>query len=287
MKYSANEIKVGVVVMTCITLFVVFFIALAGSGILEKTVPYKTRLIMSAGLEPGDVIRYGGMKVGRITDVFISEDDPQRIDVFFQVGEGTPVKTDSELFINYLGLLGDYYLEITAGSPDADLMPAGSMISPKSELMQFSDVIYRVDSISDNLLSVTQTVDRMFKVIDEKVELILTSADQVLANVNQFINEENRAKAESILNNVEHIMQVNADTISGILGNLESMLAQVDALSKSLNNVVVNNEQQIQDTMKLLQHLLISGEEAVVNVNSIISSRKQDIENTVTNIGSM
>ncbi|MBD3308735.1 MCE family protein, partial [candidate division KSB3 bacterium] len=279
MKYSANEIKVGFVVILSFTFLVGFIVVLTGSGLWEETVSYKTQFRMSAGLQAGDVVRYGGYKVGKLTDVHISKEDPTKIKVAFSVNTKTPVKEDSFVFINYIGLLGDYYIEIAAGSEDAPRLEPGSEI-PSKELMQFSDVIYRVDSISG-------IVEHLFTVIDEKVSLILTDANQVLSNVNQLIGDVNQQKVRSILNNVDTIVETNAETLGGILENLRSMLAQVDALSKSLNAVVVENEAEIQEAMRLLQSLMASGEETVGSLNSILGDRRDELEGVVTNVASI
>ena len=130
MKYSANEIKVGFVVVISVVFLLVFILALSGSGLWKKTMTYTTEFSMSAGLEPGDVVRYGGMEVGSITRVYIAPDDPKKIEIVLQVKENTPVKTDSIAFINFIGLLGAYYIEISAGSDNASLLPPGSILLP-------------------------------------------------------------------------------------------------------------------------------------------------------------
>ena len=146
--------------------------------------------------------------------------------------------------------------------------------------MQFSDMMDRVDSIST-------VIEHLFNVIDEKVTLILTDADEVINNVNELIGDVNREKVGSILDNVDLIVKTNAETIGGILENLRSMLSQVDALSGSLNRVVVDNEEQIQETFVLLNSLIESGEQTVGNLEELIGLSKDDIQRLVKNTTSV
>ena len=221
MKYSHNEIKVGFVVFSATALFVTFVLLLSGSGLWQDSVNYTAEFSMSAGLQPGDLVRYGGMKVGHILTVSIAPEHPDKIQIAFEVEATTPVKSDSVVFINYIGLLGAYYLEISAGSAESLPLPGGSLIASR-DLLQFSDMMARVDSISG-------IIEDLFVTIDEKVALILTNAEDTMLNVNQLLGAVNREKVTSILDNIDRIVTTNVETISGILKNLESMLSQVDA----------------------------------------------------------
>ncbi len=346
MKYSAHEIKVGFVVVTAIVLLAMFIIALTGSKFWVETITYTTSFYMSAGLEPGDEVRYGGMRVGKITQVYIAPDDPRRIEVVLTISKNTPVRQDSMAYISYIGLLGKYYVEISAGASfkltDQSLaklenegMPADVLTSlrnlkdhgfvredyflasikgkigeetltayqplivkyasadfneipllepgsvlPSRDIIQFSEMMDRVDSISG-------IIEHMFMIIDENVTLIMSDATNVLSNVNELIGSVNQEKIRSILDNVDQIITTNAETINGILENLRSMLGQVDALSGSLNTVIVENEPQIQATITLLQSLMQSGEAAIGNLNDLIGLSKDDIELLVNNAAGM
>ena len=79
MKYSKNEIKVGFVVVVALSFLTTFVIVLMGSNFWKKTVNYTATFYMSAGLEPGDLVRYAGMRVGKITSVDISPADPTEV----------------------------------------------------------------------------------------------------------------------------------------------------------------------------------------------------------------
>jgi phospholipid/cholesterol/gamma-HCH transport system substrate-binding protein len=282
MKYSQKEIRTGAIVMTVIVVAALFFVgftvALSGK-FWQKRKSFSTKFQMSAGLKTGDLVRYGGVKVGKITDVRISKEEHGKIDIDFVVDAETPVKTDSIAYINYIGLLGMYYIELSAGTETASLLPTGSAVVSR-DILQISDMLDRVDSISG-------IIEHMFAAIDEKVSLILTDATQMLDNVNQLIGNVNQEKVRSILDNVDQIMTTNAETIGGILRNLESMLVQLDALSGSVNSIIVENEDAIQETFLLTQELLRSGEATLGDIEEIIGLSKDDIQQIVTNTVSM
>ena len=84
-----NEAKVG--------LFVIAGVAVLGAGVyfvrttqtVKGQVPHKTYLRYAGGLAPGATVLFGGIKVGQVTAVRPDSEDPTRIEIGFQVRNGT------------------------------------------------------------------------------------------------------------------------------------------------------------------------------------------------------
>jgi len=129
MAYRADEVKVGLVIVVSLLILAGFIISIMGLKLGEPMDTYTTQLKFAGGVEPGTVVRFGGMQVGKVTEVDISPSDDTRIRLAMIVEKGLPVKTDSEVFINTIGFLGDYYLEISTGSPGLPLLPPGGEIN--------------------------------------------------------------------------------------------------------------------------------------------------------------
>ena len=58
---------------------------------------------------PGAMVRYGGMKAGKVEAVRVDPKDSTRIEIDFSVQRDIPVKTDSIAKISSLGALSDNY----------------------------------------------------------------------------------------------------------------------------------------------------------------------------------
>ncbi len=73
-KASFSELKVGIfVVVACTILAIAIFTIGTQVGLLEKTFAAKTYLNTVSGLKPGDIVLLGGVEVGNVTSVNITQ----------------------------------------------------------------------------------------------------------------------------------------------------------------------------------------------------------------------
>ncbi len=102
-----EEIKVGVVVTIAVLLFLVTLVFVGGVNLLRKhKAEYTTFFKFAGGLEPGSLVRYGGLKVGTVKSAQLDPHNSTRIEVVLQVDPDTPIKVDSIARISSLGFLG-------------------------------------------------------------------------------------------------------------------------------------------------------------------------------------
>ena len=68
-------------------------------------------------LQVGGTVRYRGLGVGRVTDMRIDEENIDRVRVTIQVGPDTPVRTNTVASLEYQGITGVAYVQLTGGAP--------------------------------------------------------------------------------------------------------------------------------------------------------------------------
>lgn len=113
-----------------------------------------------AGLNPGDDVRYGGLPVGTVTRIALAKDDPTRLVVAFRVSRETPVRVDTRASITQVGLLGEPYLQLEPGAPDARPLPAGGTV-PSITNMSFQDAMTRLAIFFDRADTLLSGAERM------------------------------------------------------------------------------------------------------------------------------
>lgn len=100
-------------------------ITLAGGdkGLLfQKTDSVRARLCNIGGLKKGAAVTMGGMMIGKVQGIsFTSGSKPHCIELTMTINKKMRayIKTDSVPIIKTQGMLGDRYVEISTGSPDA------------------------------------------------------------------------------------------------------------------------------------------------------------------------
>ena len=113
-------------------------IALAGGdkGIFfQKTVLLRARLCNIGGLKKGAAVTIGGMNIGRVQQIgFSREEGPHCIELLLAINKQmrSHIKADSVPVIKTQGMLGDRYIEISSGAPNAPELTEGEAITGKS-----------------------------------------------------------------------------------------------------------------------------------------------------------
>jgi ABC-type transporter Mla subunit MlaD len=122
------EAKVGAFVMVCLVLLGVTVYYAGNNQWGSHVTPYKTYLRYAGGVAPGTGVLFGGIAAGRVTAVRSSSEDPTRIEILFEVNEGTPINENSIAKLGSVSLMSSPALSITTGSNDAPRLKAGQMI---------------------------------------------------------------------------------------------------------------------------------------------------------------
>jgi phospholipid/cholesterol/gamma-HCH transport system substrate-binding protein len=291
MARSNEEIKVGVVVTVALLLFLVALVFVGGVDLLrKKKSEYTTHFKFAGGLQPGSLVRYGGLKVGTVASATLDRDDSTRIKVVLQIDPGTPIKVNSQARISSLGFLGENYVEVSPGTRNAALLPKGSEI-PAMEIVQLSDVFNNVNNIT---LNATKLVNDL----DDQVLELAKNANVLIKNLNDVVSPENKEHFTSIMANTDGMLKdsrphiektlANLDTVTGrmepVLANLNVTLGKANNLADHLDGVIVDNRKEIHDTIVRLQSTLNDAARIINDLDDTLGANRGNLDETLENI---
>jgi phospholipid/cholesterol/gamma-HCH transport system substrate-binding protein len=226
MEYRAHEVKAGLLVIAAGLVVVAFLVAMAGVKWRQDEKVYTARFNYLGGIERGSLVRYGGFLVGAVTDIYIAPDDKTKIEIKIAVDERAPVRVDSEAFISAINLMGDFYIELTTGSPDAELLPSGSLLQSR-DVPSFSRLSEPLAKLSD------------------QVEILLV-------RLNDMLRDENRAHLSNILANTDTLLDQSLGDITGLITNLNELTAQLESVSGRIDQMMGNNAEVLESTLTQL-----------------------------------
>jgi len=181
----------------------------------EKNVPYKTYLTSITGLKVGDPVRLAGVDVGKITSIIILND---KIEIDFEVKPGTRIKTDTVAGLRLTNLLGGQFLGLSFGSPNAPLLPAGSVVTGKD--------VANIDIIVDNL-------------------------SDVVKDAKSFVNNLNKNQ-EEVLKKISGILDENRGNLRESISNFNSITAKIDRGEGSLA-LLLNDKKLFNDASSAVE----------------------------------
>ncbi|MFZ0391701.1 MAG: MlaD family protein [Calditrichia bacterium] len=220
MRLRSKEFRFGIFILVASVALLTFLAVVTSEQLLKSTNTYFVAFENTSvfGLEKGASVNYLGLKVGTIQDIYIADDNINRIVVELKVAERVPIKSDAYADIVNMGITGLKMIEIRGGSNDAPKLESGDYIQPDSTIT--GELTERAGNIA------------------EKIE-------DLLDNLNNFADEENMNKLSGMMDqasvffsNVNDILERNDHQFDEILQATSNFAEHMDSVSNNLNQMV-------------------------------------------------
>ena len=172
----SQSIRVGAFLLVTFAILGTF-VFLVGSieSRFESKYQLKAEFQNVAGLNEGADVRVGGIRRGTVGRIQLPKRPDEKVTVTMSLAKDTldVVKQDSVASIKSEGLLGDKYVEVSFGSPEAGPVKGGDLIASEPAL-DISDLIAKTNQLLD---SAHQTL--------ENLQGVTANASAIAAKVNQ------------------------------------------------------------------------------------------------------
>jgi phospholipid/cholesterol/gamma-HCH transport system substrate-binding protein len=196
-----NYALVGAFVLVLSAVLIAGVLWLASGGALQKKYDYYLAIEDEsvAGLNLNAPVKYSGVDVGKVRQIHLDPENPERVILLFAIERGTPIKEDTVAVLKTQGLTGIAYVELSGGARDA----------PPLRLTAGHDypVIRTKPSLSARLENVLTTV--------------LAKLDSTSSTISALLSEENRAAFSSALADISTV----ARTIAARKNTLDAGMA--------------------------------------------------------------
>ncbi len=285
----SNESKVGLFVLVSAAIFAVAFVMIANVQLRGGLVRYKTYFSFAGGLEKGAVVRFGGLKAGRVADLHPWPEDPTKVELLLDVKPETPVRKDSLAAISTLGMLGENYLEITPGKKDSPPLPPGGTI-PSVETIDFATLTRRIGAV-------TETSQALIVDLHKNLNQISDKADHLIANLNEVTGEKNRKSLEQLLDRSNQMVADQAPKINNLTDNLQKTSEKIDLLISDLrgtntrigdlignvNKTVDDTRDPIKEDLRQLQETIAQTQALIEQLRGTMAYNDENINRTMEN----
>ena len=153
-----REVKVGLLTIVALAVFAVgIFLIGDRQQLFSRKSTYQIRFVNAAGLSRGGSVQLNGINVGQVTGVNLPEDVSDQavtVDIAVDRRFEVHIREDSLARIKTLGLLGDKYVEITAGSSEAPQIPNGGEI-PAEPVTDVDQLMASGEDLLENVLAMS------------------------------------------------------------------------------------------------------------------------------------
>jgi phospholipid/cholesterol/gamma-HCH transport system substrate-binding protein len=254
----ADLVRVGLFVLAAGAVLVGSLLWIAGSNFFRTVDSYTIVFDDSvSGLTPSAQVEYQGVVVGKVRDVWLTNDLPAKVAVTVDVEPGTPVRTDTVAALIGSLVTGIKFIQFQGGTGDP-LPPGGVIRGDVTSLEQFRD---QVAEISDRASKIMRTLDeRVFT--DEnttKLTAFLSDLEGVAQTLNtamasfreQDTGNDLAALVRELRGTTQNLNLLIADLYGRrdtLFGSLETTIRHLDETIKASHELVRNTQAQVAGT---------------------------------------
>ena len=257
METRANHVLVGSFVLIMILGLVGFVLWLGKIKLDEEVVRFRILFDGSVtGLKEGNPVRYRGIPVGAVEGIRINPDNVEQVEVIIHVPVDTPIKDDTEASLEFQGITGVAYVQISGGSHSAvDLMPEAGH--------DMAIIPSRPSQLEQVIESAPELINR-FIVLVEKA--------------NQLLSEANQTSIASTLENVSTLTGSFADRsgeFEQVMGDATATIAELRETIHSLNLMAEELRGEVGDIAVNANLTLIAARHSFTSVTpTLVEARK-------------
>jgi len=217
MKKNSLETRVGMFVgMALIAAFIILE-TVGGLEMFKRGYRVHAYFNSVQELTVGAPVKMAGVPVGRVEKIAFADN---RVKVTMKIDPSVPVKTDSKATIKFTGLMGQNFVAIDFGSPDAPRVENDATIS-SAELPDFAALMTKLDNVAAGVENLTKSFT------GEKI-------DNLLGPLVDFVKQNREPLSDTIQ---------NLRTISGQISEGKGTVGKLifdDALYNSALATVTN-----------------------------------------------
>jgi len=178
---QSREVRIGLFLLVAFLIVIALFELLGRETLFTRSVEYRTSFKSIPTLKLGDPVRLAGVDVGTVRDIRIIG---ARVEVVLRLKAGTPVKTDSVATIKLTSLLGTYFVDLTFGSPAAQLAPPGSLLV-SSEPPDINTLVARLNDAAGDIQTLARQLNEGLGKSLGPIQATFQTFDKIAAKIEQ------------------------------------------------------------------------------------------------------
>jgi phospholipid/cholesterol/gamma-HCH transport system substrate-binding protein len=238
-----REIKTAILVIASILLFIWGYSFLKGRDLLTDYKTFYVNYDNVEGLATSAPVTINGLVVGKVNGISLKNNTGKLV-VELQIKSDFPISKSSIVNIYEPGLIGGKQIQIIPNLEDKNLAESGDTL---------------IGGVKPGL---TALVGEKLTPLQEKVERMVVSADKVLTNLNDVLDQKTK------------------QNLKNSIANLDATLAEFRSASRNVNEMLADNKAKISSTMTNVDN-------ASANFSKISDSlAKADIGKTVKKLES-
>lgn len=270
------EWKVGGLILTALALLVLFLVLL-GDFRCEKRVPVVVDFPTSADLKVGAPVKVTGVTVGKVTRVELwgGRPDPARnnrpvgvrVTLAIDADAAGMLRHDALFRLTTLGILGEKYVEVSPGSPEAPSVPADWVFVGKGPM--------NLDAVGSDAGTLVADISSFLSENRENLRESIANIRQVTAQASQIL-EESRPVIRRTLARLDQISAgIGEETRNG--ATVAEAVAAVRDLARRVDRGIGPVLDALPGTVREVQRLATDGSQVARDLAALVVAARPDL----------
>ena len=242
MKLS-KEIKTSILVLSGILLFIFIFNYLKGENLLSSSRKITAIYSNVEGLAPSAAVTINGHAIGKVQDIRFTQDGTGQLEVVMLIDSDFKFSKNSKAELYESGLIGGKAIAIVPANDGGENVVSGDILQ------------------SDVKPGLTELVNQRLTPLQEKIESVMVSADDLLQNVNSVFDDQTKSNIKGSLAQLEGTIESfkqTSDALKGLVDenktSISNTLTNFDKISNDLSGVSQTlAEANLKETIQGLQ----------------------------------
>lgn len=271
---TSAELKIGTMVVIALTILGILIIVASGTYFFPKGYNVEVYFDYVSGLDSGAPVRLAGMEVGEVKKLSLVND---KIQVTLKLKSTAVIRSDSDVTINSLGIIGEKYVEITLGTPQGKILKPGSIIqginpiNVEEMLSRTEAVVYKSEKIiafMDKLLGGQETWVELDKIIKNTATFTATLSELLVENKNDI--GSTIKDLHSISASLKEIIKENRDDFRTITKEFKQTAISLQLISLQLNKTIDKLDNTIVGTKKEITTTFMELNKTINSIQNIL-----------------
>ncbi len=203
-----------------------------------------------AGLNLNAPVKYNGVDVGKVRQIELDPDNPQRVNLLFAIERGTPIREDTVAVLKTQGLTGIAYVELSGGARESPPLRA----------------------TAGNRYPVIQTKPSLSARLENVLTTVLAKLDDTSSSINAILSAQNQAAFKNALADIASVARTVAargKEIDAGLGNAARTFENTSRVTAQIAPVVDRIGRSADAVEKMGSEVARTSQSAAKTVDSV------------------
>ena len=214
-----------------------------------------------AGLDNKSKVSVAGVKVGTVTDIRLRPDG--KAEVMMEIDRDVQLHSGAFARVVNLGLLGEKYVELVPGPPNAPVIPQETVVLRGTQPASIDEVTNQISAIASDVKAITESLRTVMAGPqgEQRLQEIVANVQQITAQVRDLVSA-NRTNVEATLANAREVTAQLRTTIPRLSESIEKV-------ANSLSGTLGENRQDVHQVVENLRKLSTDLKMTTDNLNAI------------------